>query len=155
MGSSLTVRGASEASGLPVETIRYYERVGVLPRVPRSSNGYRSYAAAHVETLRFARSLRDLGISPTAMVTLVALFHDGTCAAMQGALSATIGEALVRLEAQREELERTETHLRQLLESVQNLTGDGRSSGGPPPCPCVTTVEGKDNARARSTGGKS
>jgi DNA-binding transcriptional MerR regulator len=149
MGTALTVKGASEASGLPVETIRYYERVGVLPPVPRSTNGYRSYATPHVETLRFARSLRDLGLSPAAMGALVTLFHGGTCAAMQGALTENIGEALMRLEAQREDLERTETHLRQLLGSVRNVTRDGRPGGGPPPCPCVTSVEGK----GKSVGG--
>ncbi len=141
MPASLTVAEASRASGLPVDTIRYYERAGVLPPVPRASNGYRSYAMAHVETLRFARSLRDLGLSPGAMGTLVALFHDGTCAEMQGALSTTIGDALARLAVQRGELGRTEAHLQELLSALGNLKGDGRSSGGRQPCSCVATVE--------------
>ena len=45
------------------ETIRYYERIGLLPVPPRTGGNYRDYSAAHVSRLAFARRARDLGFS--------------------------------------------------------------------------------------------
>ena len=140
VGTFLTVGEAAQASGLRGETIRYYERMGVLPPVPRSPNGYRAYSPAHVETLRFARSLRDLGLSPGAMASVVTLFHDGTCADMQGALAATIGEVLTSVERPWEGLAQTAAWLRELREAVLNVSGGEQPSGGPQPCDCVAEV---------------
>lgn len=53
----------SKRSGVNVETIRYYERIGLLPAPPRSAGGYRVYSSAHAERLRFVRRARDLGLS--------------------------------------------------------------------------------------------
>lgn len=137
----MTVSEAAQASGLPAETIRYYERTGVLPSVPRSPNGYRCYTAAHVETLRFARSLRELGLPPGAIAALVQLFHDGTCAEMKGALSGTIDQAIARAESQREDLERTAMRLRTMLGAVQNVVAGDHPSGGAALCDCVAAIE--------------
>jgi DNA-binding transcriptional MerR regulator len=46
-----------------VETIRYYERVGLLPAPARTAGNYRSYGKAHLERLSFIRRARDLGFS--------------------------------------------------------------------------------------------
>lgn len=49
-----------KATGLDVETIRYYEKEGLLPAPGRQSNGYRAYSAAHLERLAFIRHCRAL-----------------------------------------------------------------------------------------------
>jgi MerR family mercuric resistance operon transcriptional regulator len=54
---------AAAASGCHLETIRYYERMGLLPRTNRLANGYRDYATSDVERLRFIVRGRDLGFS--------------------------------------------------------------------------------------------
>ncbi|HWQ28729.1 MAG TPA: MerR family DNA-binding transcriptional regulator, partial [Dehalococcoidia bacterium] len=51
---------AARASGLSIDTIRFYERTGTLPAPPRGANGYRRYTPEHVETLRLAAGLRAL-----------------------------------------------------------------------------------------------
>ena len=64
MATLLSIKGVAAAPGLAADTIRYYERVGVLPKVARSTNSYLGYPAEHVETLHFARRLRELGLPP-------------------------------------------------------------------------------------------
>jgi Cu(I)-responsive transcriptional regulator len=58
------------------ETIRYYERIGLLPLPPRTAGNYRDYSAAHVRRLTFARRARDLGFSIEQIRTLLDLADD-------------------------------------------------------------------------------
>jgi DNA-binding transcriptional MerR regulator len=53
----------AKETGVKVVTIRYYEQIGVLPVVKRTSGNYRTYGADHVRRLRFVRRCRDLGFS--------------------------------------------------------------------------------------------
>ncbi len=53
----------ARAADTKAETIRYYERIGLLPAPPRTGGNYRDYAAAHVSRLSFIRRGRDLGFS--------------------------------------------------------------------------------------------
>ena len=50
-------------TGTPVETIRFYERVGLLPAAARADNNYRLYTAAHAERLGFIRHCRNLDMT--------------------------------------------------------------------------------------------
>ncbi len=56
----MNIQQAADASRLSPHTLRFYERKGVLPRPPRSPNGYREYTEEHVATLRLAKGLREL-----------------------------------------------------------------------------------------------
>jgi MerR family mercuric resistance operon transcriptional regulator len=59
----LTIGAASKRSGVGVETIRYYERIGVLGAPPRTAGGQRTYDPDAVRRLRLIRRARDLGFS--------------------------------------------------------------------------------------------
>ena len=61
--SSLSVGDLARATGTKVETIRYYERTGLLPPPPRTGGNYRAYGAEHLARLSFVRRARDLGFS--------------------------------------------------------------------------------------------
>ena len=64
MGSgSLSIGELARATSASVETIRYYERTGVLPSPPRTAGGYRAYGADHLARLSFVRRARELGFS--------------------------------------------------------------------------------------------
>ena len=61
--TSLSIGALAKATGTTVETIRWYERVGVLPAPARTAGNYRSYGPAHLERLSFVRRARDLGFT--------------------------------------------------------------------------------------------
>lgn len=141
MKGQCTIRQASEASGLAPDTIRYYERVGVLPRVGRGPNRYRGYTAEHIETLRFARRLRELGIPPSSMAALIAVFHDGSCRELRDELLFSSCAAVATLKARREELERMESQLQAIVDGLQGLDPDDHRLLTLNPCGCVEIVE--------------
>lgn len=53
----------AQATGVDVETVRYYEKAGLLPAPVRQANGYRAYGAVHLERLAFIRHCRALDIA--------------------------------------------------------------------------------------------
>lgn len=61
MKESLSIGDLAEATGTKVETIRYYERIRLLPVPDRTAGNYRSYSVAHLGRLSFIRRARDLG----------------------------------------------------------------------------------------------
>ena len=74
----LTIGGLAKATGTKVETIRWYEREGIMPAPRRTASNYRAYATGHVQRLRFVRRCRDLGFSLDKVRELLALVeHPG------------------------------------------------------------------------------
>ena len=62
-GSIVSIGDLSSATGVAVETIRYYERIGLMPSPPRTRSNYRSYDDGHGTRLSFIRRSRDLGFT--------------------------------------------------------------------------------------------
>ncbi len=71
----------SAQTGVKVETIRYYEREGLLPKPPRTTGGHRSYSENHMKRLTFIRRCRELGFSMEEIRSFLALVDGGayTC----------------------------------------------------------------------------
>ena len=67
---------AATASGCHIETIRYYERVGLLPHPARTGGGYRDYRPGEVDRLRFITRGRELGFSLEEIRSLLTLSDD-------------------------------------------------------------------------------
>lgn len=72
----MKISEAAAASGCHLETIRYYERVGLMPRPTRTGSGYRAYTPAEVERLRFITRGRELGFSLEEIRSLLRLNDD-------------------------------------------------------------------------------
>jgi MerR family mercuric resistance operon transcriptional regulator len=70
---SLTIGELSRLTGVHIETIRYYERVKILPKPPRTVGGRRSYDPTHVRMLGFVRRSRELGFSHDGIRVLLRL----------------------------------------------------------------------------------
>ncbi len=69
----LTIGALSKLTGVHIETIRYYERVGLTPRAGRAANGRRTYRDTDARRLAFIRHARDLGFDIATIRTLMAL----------------------------------------------------------------------------------
>ena len=84
--AALTIGALARATGTKVETIRYYERIGLMPEPARSAGNYRTYGSAHVARLRFVRRSRDLGFTIEQIRALLDLAdqRDRNCAVVDG-----------------------------------------------------------------------
>jgi MerR family mercuric resistance operon transcriptional regulator len=69
----LTIGELSGATGVNIETIRYYERINLLAAPPRTRGGHRSYRNEHIKRLKFVRRARELGFGIDAIRALLAL----------------------------------------------------------------------------------
>jgi Cu(I)-responsive transcriptional regulator len=76
VGDRITIGDLAEATATKVETIRYYERIGVLPKPPRTRGNYRSYGHDHLQRLAFIRRARHLGFSIDQIRELLGLADD-------------------------------------------------------------------------------
>jgi MerR family mercuric resistance operon transcriptional regulator len=73
VGGLIAIGALSKHTGTNIETVRYYERVGLLPAPARSSGGYRLYGTDHLKRLNFIRRARALGFSLAEVRKLLAL----------------------------------------------------------------------------------
>jgi len=71
----MNISAASDRSGLPAKTIRYYDDIGLV-RPQRRANNYRDYSARDLHTLRFLQRARGLGFSIEECRSLLALYDD-------------------------------------------------------------------------------
>lgn len=70
---SLNSKEAAEMFGLTTDTIRYYERVGVIPPIERDKNGYRVYTTRDLNWIYLAKSLRHAGVSIESLIEFATL----------------------------------------------------------------------------------
>jgi MerR family mercuric resistance operon transcriptional regulator len=81
--ASFSIGELSRRSGVNIETIRYYERVKILPVPPRTASGRRVYGVTETRLLTFIRRARELGFTLDEIRALLALSAEGgreTCA---------------------------------------------------------------------------
>jgi MerR family transcriptional regulator, copper efflux regulator len=137
----VNIQEAGERSGLNPDTIRFYERKGVLPRPPRRENGYRDYTEEHIPTLVLARGLRDLGIPTTEMSLLTQVAHDGDCGDLRSTLDQVLANSLQEIRERIEQLTNTERRLEAILRGLKRMSAGQRTVPGATPCSCVALVD--------------
>ena len=108
---AFTIGHAARAAGSKVQTIRYYEQIGLLPEAERSAGNQRLYGNKALDRLAFIRHARDLGFTLEAIRDLLSLSDkpDQSCAAADAIARAQLAEVesrLARLTALKTELER-------------------------------------------------
>jgi MerR family Zn(II)-responsive transcriptional regulator of zntA len=104
----LTIGELARHAGVTPDTLRYYERLGLLPPAPRTGAGYRLYDPAMAERLAFIGKAKALGLSLDEVREVLRVAADGTppCEHVRAALSRRLGEVEARI-AELEELRST------------------------------------------------
>ncbi|MBV2364391.1 MerR family transcriptional regulator [Streptomonospora nanhaiensis] len=105
----LTISAAAERVGLSADTLRYYERIGLLDPVPRTAAGQRLYGAAEMARLEMVMRLRGTGMPIQDMVEYARLVREGDAAVARR--RAMLAGQRARLLGRMEELEATLRYL--------------------------------------------
>ncbi|AKU96230.1 MerR-family transcriptional regulator [Labilithrix luteola] len=110
---TLKIGEVAERAGVTVDTVRYYERVGVLPAAARRASGYRVFDETAVDRIKLVRQLQDLSLTlEEVQAMLVAVADDTATCARE---SARIESALRRSEERIEALVAVRDRLREAL----------------------------------------
>lgn len=128
---SLTIGKLAELAGVHLETIRYYERIGLMPEPGRTPGGYRSYGDGHVQRLSFIRRARELGFGIEKIKTLFALAEPGqvSCAEVRALTVAHLNDVRAKI-----------SDLRR-LEKILSQTADQCSGAKTPICPVLDMLQ--------------
>lgn len=127
----LTTGALARAAGVNIETVRYYERRGLLPEPPRRDSGYRAYDPGAVDRLRFIRSAQELGFTLDEIGALLALRVD-----------AHATSADVRRHAQDKvaDIDRKLAALRQMRAALLHLIDQCDGTGPTSDCPILDAL---------------
>ncbi|GJL51874.1 MAG: MerR family transcriptional regulator [Nitrospirales bacterium] len=126
----VTIGGLSHKTGCHIETIRYYEKIGLLPQPSRSEGGHRLYGADQVKRLIFIRRSRELGFSLDEIRTLLKLV-DGKRYTCQKVKRIT--------EKHLEDVGRKISDLKRLQKTLRNISS--QCDGGlVPECPIIDAL---------------
>lgn len=122
-----------------IETVRYYEKIGLLPEPSRAANAYRVYEPSHLDRLRFIMRGRDLGFSIEEIRSLLTLIDKGsqTCADVK----ARTENHLAAVRAKIADLKR--------IDRVLTATAARCSGGAVPDCPILAAFSGAENGTTR------
>lgn len=131
-GKSMQRAELARRTGCNLETIRYYEKIGMMPDPPRTAAGYRVYAEGHVSRLRFILRARELGFTIEEIGGLLRLVDDGnqTCAEIKERTERHLADVRSRI-----------TDLRR-IENVLAATAAQCSGDNAPQCPVLDTLAG-------------
>ena len=128
------VSEAAERAGVNVQTLRYYERRGLLPKPPRRASGYREVPEETVRIVRFIKRAQQLGFSLDEVEVLLRLRRQSGRNRQQ---IGSLAERQMRdIDKKIEELDRMRAALRKLVSSCRD--------GGTPNCPLIEALNGED-----------
>jgi DNA-binding transcriptional MerR regulator len=122
----MQIRELAAAADTPVDTVRHYERTGLLPRPSRRSNNYRQYGPADVRRLQFIRNCRALDMSLEEIRELLPFVDnsEADCAPVDRVVEQHLAHVRSRLKA----LRALERQLKGLLARHAHATDDAECS---------------------------
>jgi DNA-binding transcriptional MerR regulator len=143
MGTVAAARGLrvaelGEAVGLSPDTVRYYERAGLLPPPARTPAGYRAYDVSAIDRLRFIQGAQRLGLRLREIADLLAVRDTGTCPCEPA--EQLLRRRLAEVDAEMARLAALREHMVAMLDGLP-------SAQCPPPSPgtwCPPTTGGGD-----------
>jgi MerR family transcriptional regulator, mercuric resistance operon regulatory protein len=129
-GPALPIGALSKRTGVNIETIRFYERIGILPKPPRSASGHRIYGQDQLMRLGFVRRSRELGFSLAEVRGLLQLVDGGghTCAEVKAITLDHLADVRRKI-----------ADLRRLEQTLADVAGKCRG-GKVPDCPVIEAL---------------
>jgi DNA-binding transcriptional MerR regulator len=140
----MRIKEIADATAVPVDTIRHYEKAGLLGRPKRSENNYRRYGEDDMQRLRFIRNCRALDMNlDEVRVLLEFIDHPGSdCSPVDAVVDEHLAHVRERLKALR--------ILERQLETVRQACGSAKPHAA---CGIVLALSGDVLSLKRSTGG--
>lgn len=126
----LSIGALAEKTGVHLETIRYYERIGLMLAAPRSQANHRLYGMVHVKRLAFIRRSRELGFTLDQIQALLALAEDRTRSC--GEARQLGRQHLSEIHTKLVDLKRMERVLKRMVEQC--------ADGNLPDCPLIEAL---------------
>lgn len=105
----MTIKEVSEKYNVSQDTLRYYERIGMIPEISRTPGGIRNYQESDLGWVELAICMRSAGLPIEALIEYVKLYQQG---------DATFAARLQLLQEQRESLEEQKTQLEKAINKL-------------------------------------
>ncbi|MDT8369083.1 MAG: MerR family DNA-binding protein, partial [Longimicrobiales bacterium] len=141
-GDHIWIGEVADAAGVGVETLRFYEREGLLPEPPRSDTGYRLYDDEAVRRVRFIRKARELGFTLSEIGELLDL------RVRDASVCADVAERtrvkIASIEARIREL----TRVRAVLAELEHACATNRTTSA---CPILDALDDPDVSPIKET----
>lgn len=106
----MTIKEVSEKYNISQDTLRYYERIGMIPEISRTPGGIRNYQESDLGWVELAICMRSAGLPIEALIEYVKLYQQG---------DATFAARLQLLQEQRENLEEQKTQLEKAINKLK------------------------------------
>lgn len=134
---TLTIGQVARRAGIGIETVRFYERKGLIEEPPRTASGYRQYNEQAILRLRFIRRASELGFTLAEIAELLSLqiSPESTCGDVKGRAEAKIAGIDERIRS-----------LRQMKQALLKLTSACSGRGTPDDCPILEALNGGENS---------
>jgi DNA-binding transcriptional MerR regulator len=137
MNGRLQIGEVAKRAGVSIDTLRYYEKVKLLPKPARSSGGFRLFALDHVERVRFIKQAQELGFSLEEIKGLLAMGGAEECRKVRDLLKRKLSELDERLKSMKD----FRRLLAQHLAACETELKQHRDSAC---CPVLPLKDGKD-----------
>ena len=138
MTATMGIAEVADHSGFSAATLRYYEKIHLVPAPVRTAAGYRVYDESMLDRLAFIGRAKELGCSLQEVTDLMPRWESGRCAPVQEGLRELAGTKLDETHARLEELESFAGDLRRIIAALGVHTPDGPCDEF---CGCVGELE--------------
>jgi MerR family mercuric resistance operon transcriptional regulator len=147
MARGVQIGKVARATGLSVDTIRFYEKEGLLREPERSEGGFRLYSARDIENLHFIHKAQELGFSLAEIRELLLVQDERTesCTHVRDLIQSRLGAVRGKID----DLKRLERHLTQALRKCEDALGDGKAGAAHEHCPVLEEIAGSKNGKGK------
>ena len=132
MNKPLTIGKVARKAGVGIETIRFYERKGLIEKPPRKESGYRQFPVETVSRIRFIRQAKELGFTLEEIKELLSLKHD---------LSAKSGDVKMKVESKINDIQGKIRILQNMEKILVDLKGSCDGCGPTSDCPILEALD--------------